>query len=100
MSKNAESWPTIRECTEYRRIVYRRIRTVLEEHPKLSGTAPVGQTDDAYAVFMAFEHERIHLETSSVLMRELPVSLLRRPERWPSTHPSALKDDPRPPRGR
>jgi len=94
MSKNAESWPTIRECTEYRRIVYRRIRTVLEEHPKLSGAAPVCQTDDAYAVFMAFEHERIHLETSSVLMRELPVSLLRRPERWPSTHPSALKETP------
>jgi hypothetical protein len=29
-----------------------------------------------WALFMGFEHERIHLETSSVLIRELPLALL------------------------
>ena len=36
---------------------------------------------------MGFEHERIHLETSSVLILELPVFLLRRPEQWPDNFP-------------
>eukprot|EP00667_Euglena_gracilis_P001879 EG_transcript_1879 len=94
MSKNCESWPMIRECTEYRRIVYRKVRAVLESHPKLSGNVPIQSTDDVYAVFLAFEHERIHIETSSVLMRELPVSLLRKPENWVPIHSSAPVESP------
>merc|ERR1719362_2171226 len=38
---------------------------------------------------MGFEHERIHLETSSVLFRETPISLVQVPRSWPSLHPSA-----------
>jgi hypothetical protein len=38
---------------------------------------------------MCFEHERIHLETSSVLMRELPTACLRAPPQWPAAHASA-----------
>lgn len=41
---------------------------------------------------MGFEHERIHFETSSVLMRELPVHLLRQPSQFPNTFPT--KSDP------
>ncbi len=33
----------------------------------------VGWDDPAWAVFMGFEHERIHIETSSVLIREVRV---------------------------
>jgi hypothetical protein len=38
---------------------------------------------------LRFEHERIHLETTSVLIRELPLDLLAKPEFWPDYHPSA-----------
>eukprot|EP00960_Hanusia_phi_P069605 767132-Hanusia_phi.AAC.5 len=38
---------------------------------------------------MGFEHERIHLETSSVLIRELPAYLVTRPPQFPDYHPSA-----------
>ena len=31
---------------------------------------------------MGMEHERIHLETSSVLIRQLPVDMLTKPEGW------------------
>ena len=31
---------------------------------------------------MSIEHERIHLETSSVLIRQLPVSAVSRPIGW------------------
>jgi len=37
---------------------------------------------------MGFEHERIHIETSSVLIRELPLDFVRKPEFWPEYHPS------------
>ena len=39
--------------------------------------------DNAWAVVMAFEHERIHLETSSVLIREMPLEFVERHEAWP-----------------
>jgi len=35
-----------------------------------------------WALFMGFEHEKIHLETSSVLFRQLPVSSVVRPLNW------------------
>lgn len=38
---------------------------------------------------MGFEHERIHLETTSVLIRELPFFMVSLPEYWPKIHPSA-----------
>ena len=46
---------------------------------------------------MGMEHERIHLETSSVLMRELPAALLRRPAAWPAYHASVAQAQRMPP---
>ena len=46
-----------------------------------------------WALVMCFEHERIHLETSSVLMRELPAQHVKPPERWPEV---LLRQDPQP----
>jgi hypothetical protein len=31
---------------------------------------------------MGMEHERIHLETSSVLIRQLPVDMVIKPDDW------------------
>ena len=42
-----------------------------------------------WSLFLGFEHERIHLETSSVLMRELPLEWMRKPEEWRGYHESA-----------
>lgn len=42
----------------------------------------------SWAIPMGFEHERIHIETSSVLIRELPLDFVRKPEFWPEYHPS------------
>ena len=46
------------------------------------------QDSPAWALFMAFEHENIHTETSSVLMRELPIECVQKPK-WVSGHASA-----------
>lgn len=71
----------VREVTEYRRTVYGLVRGVLERHAAFDAGAPaVAWGDPAWALFMAFEHERIHVETSSVLIRELPLQFLREPQ--------------------
>jgi len=94
MHKNDMVWPTVAQVQEYRRKVYRVVSEVIATHPSLDdkdGTAPVTVTWDhpMWALFMSFEHEAIHLETSSVLFRETPLSLLQVPKAWPKLHPSA-----------
>ena len=66
---------------------------MIEKHPALD-KANVTWDDPAWAVFMGFEHERIHIETSSVLIRELPLTSVRKPEYWPDYHPSAAQPSP------
>ncbi|MBO9540626.1 5-histidylcysteine sulfoxide synthase [bacterium] len=88
LSKNERRWPSIQEVNAYRRTVYGIVREVLETHPDLDG--PLSQASPLWALLMGFEHERIHLETSSVLIRELPLSLVQRPAQWPSDHPTAF----------
>ena len=97
MSKNEMRWPSIQEVHAYRQQVYHTVRDVIETHPDLaSGHAPITQQQPLWALFMGFEHERIHLETSSVLIRELPLNLVRRPAEWPLLHPSAARLEPPP----
>jgi len=79
---NPDIWPLLAEAQAYRRQVYDIIRKLIETHPLLD--EPITQESLAWALVMGFEHERIHLETSSVLMREMPVEFLRRPREWPA----------------
>ena len=86
LGKNEMEWPDVRRVTEYRRTVYGVVKDVI-----LNGewSFPIKMDDPAWALIMGFEHERIHLETSSVLMRELPLHLVTRPAQFPPSHPSA-----------
>ncbi len=43
---------------------------------------PLDAASPWWALFLAFEHEKIHLETSSVLMRQLPLALVVEPRGW------------------
>ena len=78
-------WPALSEVREYRRQGYAAIRSLIETSPLLEPQhMPITQQSPMWALVMGFEHERIHLETSSVLMRELPVELLQKPQQWPA----------------
>uniref|UniRef100_K3X307 Sulfatase-modifying factor enzyme domain-containing protein n=1 Tax=Globisporangium ultimum (strain ATCC 200006 / CBS 805.95 / DAOM BR144) TaxID=431595 RepID=K3X307_GLOUD len=73
MSKNEMEWPTVAEVTEYRREVYGIMRDILSTHKDLEpGHGPIDERNELWAMCMALEHERIHLETSSMLMLEHP----------------------------
>ena len=94
MHKNDMLWPLVSEVHEYKEKVYKTVVDAIMNHPSLE-PAPgqqgvkVDQSHPMWALFMAFEHERIHFETSSVLFREAPFHLVQTPENWPPMHPSA-----------
>jgi 5-histidylcysteine sulfoxide synthase/putative 4-mercaptohistidine N1-methyltranferase len=91
MSKNEMEWPTVRDVNRYRSTVFETVKEIIETHPGLAdGHAPIGWDDPLWSLFMGMEHERIHLETSSVLLRETPLANLRKPDAWPDLHVGSL----------
>lgn len=88
MSKNEMLWPSVDEVRAYRAAVYTVISQVIATHPGLAEDhAPITSKDPLWALFMGFEHERIHLETSSVLIHELPLNYVQRHAAWPKVYP-------------
>ena len=75
-------WPTLSQVRAYRERVYNMITDIIKNHPDI-GKKQINQSHSLWSLVMAFEHERIHLETSSVLIRELPLSLVKTPQGWP-----------------
>lgn len=74
-------WPPLEEVRAYRAEVYELIKNIIQTYPGLD--EPITIDKPGWALVMGFEHERIHLETSSVLIRELPEDLVKQPEAWP-----------------
>ncbi|MCF8365683.1 MAG: 5-histidylcysteine sulfoxide synthase [Bacteroidales bacterium] len=63
-------WPNIPQVREYRN----QVRTVVEKLIlSLPIDLPINWESPWWPVLMGIEHERIHLETSSVLIRQLPI---------------------------
>lgn len=92
MSKNEMAWPSVAQVHAYRKKVYDKIVELIQTHPALdekSTSRNLGPSSPLWALFMGIEHDNIHLETSSVLFRELPLNLVERPRFFPDLHPSA-----------
>jgi 5-histidylcysteine sulfoxide synthase len=91
----ADPWPSLSAVVAYRDQVPRAVRRLLDDHPAFDAPppgAPVERRGARWAFCMCLEHERIHLETSSVLMRELPLAHVRPPRGWPRPHPRSAAD--------
>lgn len=67
-------WPPVEAVREYRARMKDVVRRVIETIPI---GLPVGWLDPAWAILMGIEHERIHLETSSVLIRQTDLEYLK-----------------------
>lgn len=80
-------WPSVDEVRDYRKKVY---QLVLDLINTMELTLPISQNSLAWVILMGCEHERIHLETSSVIMRMLSLKWLRGAEAW---QPCTLSDD-------
>ncbi|RLN47201.1 hypothetical protein BBJ28_00004142 [Nothophytophthora sp. Chile5] len=93
MSKNEMHWPHMSDVLAYRREVYSLVRSVVESHPGLNpGHEQITEGSPLWSLQMALEHERIHHETSSMLMLEHPVEFFRGTSLLPAYHESLVHD--------
>ncbi len=72
-------WTQVAQVWEYREKAYQVISELIQ---KTKITLPIHQNHPLWALMMAIEHQRIHIETSSMLIRQLPVERVKRPENW------------------
>jgi 5-histidylcysteine sulfoxide synthase/putative 4-mercaptohistidine N1-methyltranferase len=72
-------WPSVQEVRDYRHQVRALILNILEHAPL---TLPLNWQNPWWTIIMGIEHERIHLETSSVLIRQHALEHVRQHPQW------------------
>ena len=80
LEKSHYKWPDVSDVRAYRDAVKTFVTEFIETMPL---TVPIKWEDPAWVILMGIEHERIHLETSSVLFRELAIDKVRSNPLWP-----------------
>lgn len=72
-------WPTVGEVRAYRSKVREVVDRVIRHTPF---SLPIGWNDPFWVVLMGIEHEHIHLETSSVLIRQHALHYVKQHPAW------------------
>lgn len=79
LNDKAYEWPTPATVKAYRD----KTRALVDQFIRTCDlTLPIQWNDPMWIVMMGIEHERIHLETSSVLLRELPLNHVKSHPLW------------------
>ena len=76
--KNYE-WPSVEETRAYRDKVRAVVNELIDTLPL---TLPIDWDSAFWVIMMGCEHERIHVETSSVLIRQLPIEFVKKISDW------------------
>ena len=74
MSSQNYKWPDVDAVRAYRKEVKALIEGLIQDLPL---RLPIAQDDPFWVILMGIEHERIHIETSSVLHRQLDIADVR-----------------------
>lgn len=90
LNESNYDWPDVKDVFEYRKKVRKKVNQLIDELPL---QIPINWEHPFWIILMGIEHERIHLETSSVLIRQLPIEHVIQQQAWPlcqktSTAPS------------
>jgi 5-histidylcysteine sulfoxide synthase/putative 4-mercaptohistidine N1-methyltranferase len=72
-------WPAVEEVKKYRDTVRDVVDQIIRTMPL---TMPINWDSPFWAILMGIEHQRIHLETSSVIIRRLPIDKVRPLPLW------------------
>ena len=67
-------WPAVATVRRYRAAMRQFVDDFIQTMPL---ELPIRWNSPAWVILMGIEHERIHLETSSVIMRQMPLEELR-----------------------
>jgi len=73
----SRQWDTVDNIWQYRNQAYQTIINVIENTPL---SLPINAESPWWAIIMGIEHQRIHVETSSMLIRQLPCELIAKPD--------------------
>jgi len=73
LNPNNYKWPKVSEVREYRAIVKEIVNNLIDS---MDLNLPIGWNSPWWVILMGIEHERIHIETSSVLFRQLDIKYL------------------------
>lgn len=79
LNDNHYDWPSVENVRQYRSKVRKQIDQLIAN---MSLDLPITQDSLAWVLLMGIEHERIHLETSSVIIRMLPLHTVHQHEMW------------------
>lgn len=80
-------WPTLAEVRTYRRAMRSLVDRIISETPL---SLPIDWQSPWWIILMGIEHERIHLETSSVLIRQQAIEYVRPHPDWQACHKSGV----------
>lgn len=86
LDQSRYKWPKVSEVRDYRNRVRETIDTLIKN---IDFTLPITWDSDMWIILMGIEHERIHIETSSVLHRQMPLEFIKNtPEfvTWEDVH--------------
>ncbi len=73
------AWPSLKDTRAYRDSVRELVNDLIDTLPM---TLPIDWDSPFWAILMGCEHERIHIETSSVLIRQLDIKLVKPIPGW------------------
>jgi len=73
------AWPSLEKTQQYRDRVHDLVSGLIDTLPL---ELPITWESPWWVILMGIEHENIHLETSSVLIRQLPIGMIRENEAW------------------
>ena len=80
MSSSHAIWPEVSAVREYRLQVKNLVIQLIEELPL---TLPIQKDSAMWIILMGIEHERIHIETSLVLHRQMPIAFVKKSNYFP-----------------
>ncbi len=72
-------WPSVQEAIKYRNKVKQTVEELIKTLPL---SLPIEWKNPFWLIMMGIEHSRIHIETSSVLIRQLPIEEVVQIDFW------------------
>ncbi|ORU90808.1 MAG: SAM-dependent methyltransferase [Cycloclasticus sp. symbiont of Poecilosclerida sp. M] len=79
LNKSNYDWPSIDEIREYRKAVLELIDSLITSMPL---NLPLTWESSFWPILMGIEHQRIHIETSSAIIRQMPLEHLQTHSTW------------------
>ena len=79
LNESNYDWPTINEVRDYRQTVLKLIDSLVSSLPLV---LPISWESPFWPILMGIEHQRIHIETSSAIIRQMSLEHLQAHPTW------------------